>query len=642
MKKYFLIPLFLILANFSFSQNKIVKKEFYLAKIDSVKMLLAKEKVDSVIYKLQDELAQFHFQIDAKENIRLLESYLVFAKKSGNTRRIINRMLGLAYHYNLVGESPKSIPILQEVIQITEKTDIENYSIAVCFLARNYINQKDWKNAVYFAKICQVTTEQMLKKRIPIQLAHYVGAPMTYAECLEGANQLDSALFYAKLSEQRLKTHPNDYPFIDNRPVMIPFIFETPFIFGNIYSKKNQNELALFHYKNGLAIAEKYVNSHGIEMTSMALAKLNYKLNLFSEAKKYAKTGLESAQNTSNYLMGADLAQILKNIYEKENDTSLALKYANISNAFKDSVSSTEKQRKIADYTFAEEKRLKDIENLELANRNKLIVIGLIAGLALISIIGFVLYRNNQQKQKINDRLSKQQAEIEQLNKNLENIVEQRTSELKVALNEAHEALLKGQTTERKRVASELHDNLGGLLSAIKLTTYSLDTHELKPHEQETYAQMITMIDTATNQIRSLSHNLLPEELEQKGLVNSLETLVKTLNLGNKTTFHFSCQGLINRLNRETEFNLYAICLELCNNIIKHSNATDANIELIQKENNIVLLVSDNGVGISEKRNLENGMGLKNLKERATAIGGTVKIRSNVNEGTLISIKLEV
>nr|MCU0341921.1 sensor histidine kinase [Spirosomataceae bacterium] len=250
-------------------------------------------------------------------------------------------------------------------------------------------------------------------------------------------------------------------------------------------------------------------------------------------------------------------------------------------------------------------------KQLTLENRTRNFLVG---GITFLFLVGIVLL-------KLNSKLKSQNAQLAAKNR------------------EITEALLKGQTTERKRVAAELHDNLGGLLGALKMTTNVLDASTLHPQEQEIYGQIVKMIDEANVQIRSLSHNMLPEQLEKQGLVASLETLVSKLNLGQKTKFNLVASGLLQRLPKQTEFNLYTIVLELCNNILKHANATEALIELHQKNDALHLLVTDNGSGFDTQSSTE-GMGFQNLKERANATGGDLKIRSLKGEGTVISLKI--
>lgn len=238
----------------------------------------------------------------------------------------------------------------------------------------------------------------------------------------------------------------------------------------------------------------------------------------------------------------------------------------------------------------------------------------LVAGVVFLLLVGILLLR-------LNTKLKAKNAALIQKNR------------------EISEALLKGQTIERKRVASELHDSLGGLLSAVKLTMQTIHAEDLSPHEQPIYRNLIGMVNEAGQQVRSLSHNLLPDELEEKGLVNSLERLVTKLNYTQKTHFDLRISGLDERLDKNVEFNLYTICLELCNNILKHAEATEVQIELIKKNEALQLFVSDNGQGFSVE-DTTNGMGMKNLKARASALNAKLHIQSKPYEGTLVSMKM--
>ena len=124
---------------------------------------------------------------------------------------------------------------------------------------------------------------------------------------------------------------------------------------------------------------------------------------------------------------------------------------------------------------------------------------------------------------------------------------------------QAGDALLLGQTQERKRVAAELHDTLGGTLATIRLTMKSLNANELNEKEQTIYQQLMDMVGIAIQQMRHLAHNMLPDELAKQGLAPSLATLLSNLNLNQQTQFVFNNKGLTNRLDKQTKFTLYAL-----------------------------------------------------------------------------------
>lgn len=198
---------------------------------------------------------------------------------------------------------------------------------------------------------------------------------------------------------------------------------------------------------------------------------------------------------------------------------------------------------------------------------------------------------------------------------------------------EIKEALLKGQKIERRRVAADLHDNLGGMMSAIRLTIEAMDASKLSKKEKEVYQSVLGMTRDAYNEVRLLSHNLQPEELEKFGLSQALQRLVNKLNHSHKIHFSLIINPL-QQLNKELEFNLYSICLELANNIVKHSGATEASFEFAPKGTQLQLFVTDNGKGFIQN-NTSDGMGMRNIQERTEQMGGALKIHSEPGEGTM-------
>ncbi|GAB4028260.1 hypothetical protein GCM10028773_61960 [Spirosoma koreense] len=263
----------------------------------------------------------------------------------------------------------------------------------------------------------------------------------------------------------------------------------------------------------------------------------------------------------------------------------------------------------------------------------------LVGGLAML--LGFVVvyYRKNRQ-------INRQKQEIEGLNLELEDKVIARTAELKLANDqlraknrEIEEALLRGQTLERKRMAADLHDSLGGLLAAIKTSLSALNPAHMADGEQKIYHNLLNMTKEAFAEIRYLSHNLQPDELEKQGLSEALARLVSKLNLTQKTTFHLDSVALP-RLGKTAEFNLYSICIELCSNIIRHSEATEADILFRRFNNELNMIVKDNGCGMNPDN--ATGMGLKNIQARMDLVKGRYEVHSGAGEGTTFIFILPV
>ena len=273
--------------------------------------------------------------------------------------------------------------------------------------------------------------------------------------------------------------------------------------------------------------------------------------------------------------------------------------------------------------------------------RQTLVRTFLIGGLFMLLVFVGLLIRNNR-------LIGRQRQEIQALNVGLEDKVRERTAELETANNqlraknrEIEDALLRGQTLERKRVAADLHDNLGGTLSAIKLSLSALNPAKLSEREQQVYQNLIQMTREAYAEVRYLSHNLQPDELEREGLAYALTRLAEKLNQNQHIVFSLALQELP-RLSKAAEFHLYSICLELSNNILKHSGAAKAFIEFRRAGDELSMIIRDNGRGMEVAMQGEPtvtmqqaaGMGLRNIQARTEAMKGRLEIYSETGEGT--------
>ena len=203
---------------------------------------------------------------------------------------------------------------------------------------------------------------------------------------------------------------------------------------------------------------------------------------------------------------------------------------------------------------------------------------------------------------------------------------------------EIKEAMIQGQTLERKRVAAELHDHLGGTLASLNWYLHGIDKKALSPEEQKIYQSVHQMVGAAYKEVRSLSHNLMPAELEEHGLAMALNRLIDKLNDSNLVKFTFTQSVLDKRLSNQVEIELYSIVLELTNNIFKHSGADKALISLSETEKNIELIIKDNGSGM--QANIKDGMGLGNVKSRVQSLAGKIDITNREGKGTTIQIEI--
>jgi signal transduction histidine kinase len=264
-----------------------------------------------------------------------------------------------------------------------------------------------------------------------------------------------------------------------------------------------------------------------------------------------------------------------------------------------------------------------DLKN-ETLRRNIILIIAIFSIIAVL----FAYYANRVLK-KQNLLIENQKVEISELNKDLEEKVNQRTKKLQEANEELKNknqeilnALTEGKSIERKRVAIELHDNLGSSISAIKWQLEALEPTDLSLKKYKIYLNILKMLTNVYGDIRLLSHNMLPEVLENEGLKSALEKLVRDLNSLGKIKIDLDLDDSI-KFSKQIELEIYGIILELLNNTLKHANASEIQMSFLNYENSMIeVLYFDNGIGIQGITN--EGSGLKNIKNRLSFLNGDI------------------
>jgi signal transduction histidine kinase len=184
------------------------------------------------------------------------------------------------------------------------------------------------------------------------------------------------------------------------------------------------------------------------------------------------------------------------------------------------------------------------------------------------------------------------------------------------------------QEQEQKRIAADLHDELGGNLAAIKMT---LQSFHLSAEQKETINYLI---DKASNNTRHIAHDLMPPEFENTSLLELLDRFYMRLNTKDRINFYYHSTGSGHSFNKQKELMIYRIILELTNNIIKHSEATEATIQFIYYDDHLEIMVEDNGTGID--KNTSGGIGLKTVQSRLDYLRGNMNIDSGAKGTTTI------
>jgi len=193
---------------------------------------------------------------------------------------------------------------------------------------------------------------------------------------------------------------------------------------------------------------------------------------------------------------------------------------------------------------------------------------------------------------------------------------------------------------ERKRIAGDLHDELGPMLSAIKLQINHLEPTD--ETETAVLEKSSTQIDSIIQRFREISYDLLPNTLVRKGFIKATEEFIGKLKMLHPLDIIFTCDEF--KLIAEREINLYRVVQEIVQNTIKHAKAKKLEISVQNKGKTIVLKTKDDGIGFaySEKKQAASGLGLMNLQSRAEVLGGQLIVHTQPGTGTAYEIEIPV
>lgn len=201
---------------------------------------------------------------------------------------------------------------------------------------------------------------------------------------------------------------------------------------------------------------------------------------------------------------------------------------------------------------------------------------------------------------------------------------------------ETLESLMEGEEKERFRIAKELHDGVNGDLSAIK---YKLTS--LIEKNNTVVNEAVAMIDKSCEQVRAISHNLIPPSLEKFNLIEAVDGYCNTINDIHAPKITFQHIGDEINISKKEEVNIFRIIQELVANSIKHAEANEINVQISSRNNNLQITVEDNGKGFNKDKIQGDGIGLQNIQSRVDYLNATMDMVSN-SKGTSNTIEIDI
>ena len=394
------------------------------------------------------------------------------------------------------------------------------------------------------------------------------------------------------------------------------------------YLQSRQFDSAQFFADKTIAFAEVYKNPYNISESKLTAGKLAFQQKDILKSRALLK---EAQAIANEYNLGKLQLLIAYQQYLVEN----ALNNYKLANSFlaeysqlKDSVNrgETKKYIHLLEQKFENQKKEQTIasQSLEIENQEKILarnnLLFVAAGLIVV-LLGMAIYFQKR------SATQKGRAHAEQ--------VKRLKAEKK---NTAMRALVEGEEQERKRLSRELHDGVNGGLAAIKMM---VSGKKKSNGSAEPLEEIESMLGELSEEVREMSHNLMPGTLAKGGLSETVTELVQRFNHSEKTEFDLQCFGEIDGLDENTKFYSYRIIQELLKNVIKHADASECLVQLVQRDSILHICVEDNGRGMNESTTT-NGIGMNNIRSRLEFLNGEMDCDSSAGEGTSINIDIPI
>jgi signal transduction histidine kinase len=410
---------------------------------------------------------------------------------------------------------------------------------------------------------------------------------------------------------------------------------------GDYYFQKKEYQPSLANFLQSHSYAVHLDNPFHLCTSYAALSQVYFNLGKNDSAKKYILLAESLADKVGARANLKSIYQTRSEIEQREGNYKEAAGYLEKRMAISDSLFTSETSEKVADVEakYQNEKKQKQIislqndkaiQNLAINQKsvyNKLLI-ALLSAIVLIALFG---YRNIRHRQQ----LARQQHDLQ-----MHQISELEKDKRLVAVD----SMMKGEENERSRLAKDLHDGLGGLLSGVKYTLSNMkDNLIITPDNQAVFERSLDMLDTSIKELRRVAHNMMPEMLVKYGLDETMKDYCSSINATQLIAVKYLSVGMDVRMDSSMEIIIYRIVQELLNNVLKHASATEVLIQLIHEQDRLSIIVEDNGKGFDTSiLDTRKAAGFASIRSRVEYLKGQLEVNSEPGKGTLVNIEFKI
>ena len=575
---------------------------------------------------------------DYAASLLACDSALRFFKKAEQSQNTITKKDALFHNavvaeakgqaYSMMGMNDDGIKFFLEALQLFEQSDDPDRIIQLAQLNNNIATT--YYSMQQFEKSMEYDV-----KAIPYHILAGDHESISYAYIYAASDfsmlkQFDSAKVYFLKAEPHVKE-------LNKPSVNIEFYGKTGGLFWTQKNWAKAIEYYLIAYDNAKKINDLYNQAAYLR----GIADSYHFSDDQQKAEVFALRSLAIDEKNNFTKEKRKVFNLLSLIYFEKKDYKNAYLYTKkyVSEDIK--INDEEHKKTIAEldkkyHSVQKEKEIiqlqkdKQIQDLSIKQKSTLnyFLIGSLAALLIVGFLGYRNFRNRQQLAKQRDEL--QQQRIRELEKDKQLV--------------AVDSMLKGQEEERSRLAKDLHDGLGGLLSGVKFSLSNMkDNLIITPDNMAVFERSLDMIDTSIKELRRVAHNMMPEMLTKFGLDEALKEYCNTINSTKMLTVKYQSVGMEMRPDKSIEIIIYRIVQELLTNIMKHASATETFVQLVREDNRLNVVVEDNGKGFDAAKLKDNkGVGLTSIQSRVDYLKGQLDIHSEAGKGTLVNIEFNI
>lgn len=394
------------------------------------------------------------------------------------------------------------------------------------------------------------------------------------------------------------------------------------------------DSLTIRRLQDGIAYFERTDNKLRIAYVAEDLAIMYYNTRQYQKALDALDLADRNYQILEDQVKLAFVRKLRYLTLKELGNTAGALQELEDYNQLRDSIRTIAQQKNLAELqvkyeTDKKEQALK-IKELEVQQRTLQRNI-LLGSSFLLAIMGGLIFYGQRQRMRTSQELARRDAEIQSQR------IHQLEQEKQLL---SFSSMIEGQEKERMRIAKDLHDGLGGLLTTAKAHFTAIEDEMNKLATLNLYQRTNQLIDEACVEVRRISQNMMPRALMLYGLKGAIEDLATHLRT-NKVQCKLEIIGLKKELDKSRAVMLFRILQELINNILKHAQAQNVLIQLIETADGTSVIVEDDGTGFNyEKARQQESLGMSSIESRVNFLQGSLEVDSVVGEGTTIAIWL--